>query len=49
MRDIFAAAVCITALAGSLKYAGFLDWPWWVVAAPIWIAIAFAVMKRFGN
>lgn len=36
-----------TLLFIGLKLAGLVDWAWWVVLAPIWGQLAFAVLLFF--
>lgn len=31
-----------------LRLAGIIDWPWWVVLAPIWAPILFSVVFIIG-
>lgn len=49
MRGVYAVALCITAMVAALKLSGAIDWSWWWIAAPIWMAIGIAIREYFGN
>ena len=46
MFALFAAAVILTAMAASFKLAGILDWSWWFIATPVYLAAIGAMFLR---
>jgi hypothetical protein len=40
-----AGAAAVTVVLIGLEVGGYIDWPWWLVLAPVWIELALFVLR----
>jgi hypothetical protein len=40
-----AGAAAVTVVLIGLEVGGYIDWPWWLVLAPVWIELGLFVLR----